>query len=341
MSHQSGIQFSISQGVDLAPYNSFGVHARAAHFCEVTNLNELKQALDYGDELSLAVLVIGGGSNMLLSKDYPGLVIRIGFTEVEWLSKSGLVRAAAGENWHEFVKRCMEHGFYGLENLALIPGTVGAAPIQNIGAYGVELEQFVVSVSVYDREQNSVRELTRADCQFSYRDSIFKTPAAQHLIVLGVTLQLNTNQPPNLNYAALKSEFSGAEISNQDVFDAVCRIRSSKLPDPNVLGNAGSFFKNPLVTELKAGQLQQLFPELPRFGAAEPGMVKIPAAWLLDQAGWRGKRRGGAGVHQQHALVIVNVDDATGEEIELLAGEMANSVLDRFGIALEWEVRRI
>lgn len=331
-------------GIDLAPYNSFGVHTSAAHYCEVTNLIELQEAFKYSSAANLAVLVIGGGSNILLSADYAGLVIRINFKSIEWLNNNGLVRVAAGENWHDFVESCMSHGFYGLENLALIPGTVGAAPIQNIGAYGVEFEQFVVSVSVFDEKQGKVLELSHADCEFGYRDSVFKYPDARHLIVLGVTLQLATEHLPNISYGALQAEFEGrdfAEITNQDVFDAVCRVRNSKLPDPKVLGNAGSFFKNPLVSASKVETLKQSFPDLPCFDAGEPGLVKIPAAWLLDQAGWRGKRRGGAGVHEQHALVIVNVDDASGEDIALLAQEMAVSVLGRFGIALQCEVRLV
>jgi UDP-N-acetylmuramate dehydrogenase len=338
------VYFDIHHDVDLAPYNSFGVHASAAHFCEVTNLDELKDALAFGAASNIPVLVLGGGSNILLSTDYLGLVIRINFKGIERLNTKGLVKVAAGENWHEFVESCMNHGFHGLENLALIPGTVGAAPIQNIGAYGVEFEQFVVSVSVYDKKLGKVLELNHRDCKFGYRDSLFKNADAQHLIVLGLTLQLAIRHSPNISYGALLAEFAGrdlAEITNRDVFDAVCRVRSSKLPDPKKLGNAGSFFKNPLVSAAKAETLKQEFPDIPCFDVCEMGLVKIPAAWLLDQAGWRGKRKGGAGVHEQHALVIVNAQDATGEDIVLLAQEMAGSVLKRFGIALESEVRLV
>jgi UDP-N-acetylmuramate dehydrogenase len=338
------VYFDIHHDVDLAPYNSFGVHASAAHFCEVTNLDELKDALAFGAASNIPVLVLGGGSNILLSTDYLGLVIRINFKGIERLNTKGLVKVAAGENWHEFVESCMNHGFHGLENLALIPGTVGAAPIQNIGAYGVEFEQFVVSVSVYDKKLGKVLELNHRDCKFGYRDSLFKNADAQHLIVLGLTLQLAIRHSPNISYGALLAEFAGrdlAEITNRNVFDAVCRVRSSKLPDPKKLGNAGSFFKNPLVSAAKAETLKQEFPDIPCFDVCEMGLVKIPAAWLLDQAGWRGKRKGGAGVHEQHALVIVNAQDATGEDIVLLAQEMAGSVLKRFGIALESEVRLV
>jgi UDP-N-acetylmuramate dehydrogenase len=338
------VHLDIHHGIDLAPYNSFGVHASAAHFCEVTNLDELKEALAFGAASKIPVLVIGGGSNILLSADYLGLVIRINIKGIEWLNRKGLVKVAAGENWHEFVESCTNHGFYGLENLALIPGTVGAAPIQNIGAYGVELEQFVASVSVYDEKQGKERELSHSDCKFGYRDSLFKNPDARHLIVLGLTLRLAIRHRPNISYGALLAEFAGrdfAEITNRNVFDAVCRVRSSKLPDPEKLGNAGSFFKNPLVSVAKVETLKKEFPDIPCFDASEPGLVKIPAAWLLDQAGWRGKRKGGAGVHEEHALVIVNAHNATGEDIVLLAQEMAGSVLKRFGIILDSEVRLI
>lgn len=332
----------IQQNIDLQPFNSFAVSAVAAHFCTVETLSDLKQALDYANDSNLPLLILGGGSNVLLSADYPGLVIKIEFKSIEWLNDDGLVRAAAGENWHEFVTACMGKGFYGLENLALIPGTVGAAPIQNIGAYGVELEQFVVSVSVYDRNEGRVMELSRADCEFAYRDSLFKYPDARHLIVLSVTLQLATSLTPNTDYAALAAELGDrASISNQDVFEAVCRIRASKLPDPSTLGNAGSFFKNPLISQQKFDQLQQEFSHVPSYDSGEPGLVKTSAAWLLDHAGWRGKRRGGAGVHEKHALVIVNADNASGDDVMLLAQEMASSVLGRFGIALECEVRII
>ncbi|MFK7864022.1 MAG: UDP-N-acetylmuramate dehydrogenase [Pseudohongiellaceae bacterium] len=332
----------ISQDINLADYNSFSLPCRAAHFCEVSCLAELKQALDYANELKLPALILGGGSNILFSAPYSGLIIRVVLKGVKWLSKPGLVHVAAGENWHEFVETTLREGFFGLENLALIPGTVGAAPIQNIGAYGVELEQFVVSVSVYDPVKNEARELLHDECEFAYRDSVFKYPEAAHLVVLGVTLQLSTESKPNLSYGALASKFASAgdkTVSSQAVFDAVCQIRRSKLPDPQVLGNAGSFFKNPLVSESKYQTLKQEFPELPSFDSGELGFVKIPAAWLLDQAGWRGKRRGGAGVHDKHALVLVNAGKASGEELVLLAQDMASSVLGRFGIGLECEVR--
>ena len=330
----------ISTEVDLAPYNTLGVHAIANYFCKVANLSELRQALGFAKEKNLPVKIIGGGSNILVSGDYPGVIVQLALLSIEWLNDEGLVRVGAGENWHEFVAHCLEKGAHGLENLALIPGTVGAAPIQNIGAYGVECEQFIVSVQVYDQQQQAVVEFTREECEFSYRDSIFKYEGARHFVVLAVTFQLHRDWKVNINYGALAEELSALDnVSHKDVFDAVCKIRRSKLPDPKFIGNAGSFFKNPLISLSKYQALKTEYPQIPGYEVAEPGLIKTSAAWLLDQAGWKGKRRGGAGVHSEHALVIVNADDASGDELLLLAQEMASSILTKYGIALETEVQ--
>ncbi len=330
----------ISTEVDLAPFNTFGVHAIANYFCKVANLSELRQALDFAKDKNLPVKIIGGGSNILITGDYPGIIVQLALLSIEWLNDEGLVRVGAGENWHEFVEHCLNKGAHGLENLALIPGTVGAAPIQNIGAYGVECEQFIVSVQVYDQQQQSVVEFTRDMCEFSYRDSVFKYAGARHFVVLAVTFALHSHWPVNISYGALAQELAGREnVSHRDVFDAVCKIRRAKLPDPQVIGNAGSFFKNPLISLEKFNAIKAQYPQIPGYPVAEPGLIKTSAAWLLDQAGWKGKRRGGAGVHSEHALVIVNADDASGDELLLLAQEMASSILTKYGIALETEVQ--
>lgn len=250
-----------------------------------------------------------------------------------------MIRAAAGENWHDTVIFCLQNSLYGIENLALIPGTVGAAPIQNIGAYGVELEQFFVELEAYDLKTGEIRHMSKADCQFGYRDSIFKQDPGQKLVVLSVTLQLALEPQPQLGYAGLKEALAGQEVTPQRVFDAVCAIRSSKLPDPKEIGNAGSFFKNPVVSRSKLSKLRDSYPDLPAWDTDDPELVKLPAAWLLDQKGWKGKQRGGAAVHQDHALVLVNRANATGEDIILLAQDMSSSVLHSFGIALQTEVR--
>lgn len=337
----------IQEHYDLTRHNSFGIQATAACFASVQNLNELHGALAYASRHGLPVQTLGGGSNVLFTGDYPGLVLHMGFRGIEHLSQEGLLRVAAGENWHEFVIYSLQNNLYGLENLALIPGTVGAAPIQNIGAYGVEVEQFVVMVEVFDRESGEVRQLSRADCEFSYRDSVFKNGNSPTMLVLSVTLQLRTTPAPDVRYQALTEALAAAnpgadhKITPQQVFDTVCAIRRSKLPDPAQLGNAGSFFKNPIVSRQKFEALRKESPTIPCFETDDAQLVKLPAAWLLDQLGWKGRQRGQAGVHKDHALVLVNLGQARGDEIMLLAQEMSSSVLARFGIALETEVRVI
>ena len=329
----------IKEQVDLTDFNSFGVHAIAAYFTEIQQPHDLNEAMAYASQHRLPTQILGGGSNILFLHDYPGLIVRLANRAVERLSAPGLLRVAAGENWHQLVINCMSEGLYGLENLALIPGTVGAAPIQNIGAYGVEIEQFIVEVEVFDTATGTVRRMHKADCEFSYRDSIFKH--SRNLIVLSVTLQLLTQQSPQIGYQALRDAFPSGEVTAQQVFDTVCRIRSSKLPDPAILGNAGSFFKNPIVSKDKYQSLKQQVQDLPCYPTAEDELVKIPAAWLLDRLGWKGRQRGQAAVHTKHALVLVNLGAASGEDIYLLAQEMSSSILSNFGLSLDPEVKII
>jgi len=335
----------IQEQIDLSPYNSFGIAAQAACFASVHDLNELHAALGYASRHGLPVQTLGGGSNVLFTGDYPGLVLHMDMHGIELLDEPGLVRAAAGENWHEFVSYCLKNNLYGLENLALIPGTVGAAPIQNIGAYGVELEQFVESVEVFDTRTGETATLSRAECEFSYRDSVFKHGNSPSLLVLSVTLRLHTTPKPNTTYQALGDALAAsgvaAEATPQQVFNTVCEIRRRKLPDPAQLGNAGSFFKNPIVSRQKYEALLKETPAMPCFKTEEPQLVKLPAAWLLDSLGWKGRTRGQAGVHRDHALVLVNLGAAEGDDVLLLAQEMSSSVLSRYGIALETEVRII
>lgn len=330
---------AIQEQVDLAPYNSFGVSQRAAYFVEIQNAADLRQAREFAAERRLSVLVLGQGSNTLFIHDYPGLILYMNNRGRERLPDPGMLRVAAGESWHETVTYCLQNSLYGIENLALIPGTVGAAPIQNIGAYGVELEQFFVELEAYDLKTGEVRHMSKADCQFGYRDSIFKQDAGQRLVVLSVTLQLALEPRLTLGYAGLEEALAGQEITPQRVFDAVCAIRSSKLPDPKKIGNAGSFFKNPIVSRSKLLSLRESYPDLPAWDTDDAELVKLPAAWLLDRKGWKGRQRGGAAVHEDHALVLVNSDNASGEDIILLAQEMSSSVLQGFGVALQTEVR--
>jgi UDP-N-acetylmuramate dehydrogenase len=329
----------IQTDVNLKPYNSFGISQSAAHFAEVENLGDLKQALSYGEEHFLSVHILGQGSNTLFIQDYPGLLIHMACLGIERFEDSGIVKAACGENWHQFVEYCLKNNLHGIENLALIPGTIGAAPIQNIGAYGVELEQLVLGVEVFNRETATVEVLSREQCEFSYRDSIFKSGAKNKYVVLSLALQLNASPVVHTDYAALKQQLTGVEEPGpRDVFEAVCSIRQTKLPDPSALGNAGSFFKNPLISQDKFSSLSSEYPDIPCFDSGEEGLLKVPAAWFIEKAGWKGRRKGDAGVHEQHALVLVNYGEASGEDILLLAQDISNSVLQSFGIALQPEV---
>lgn len=335
----------IRRQVDLAPHNSFAVSARAAWFAEVHDRAQLDEALAHAAGGEMPLLILGGGSNCLFLNDFPGLVLKLVNTGIDWLEAPGLVRAAAGENWHGFVTQCLNKGLHGLENLALIPGTVGAAPIQNIGAYGVELERFFVELEALDLQSGQWLTLDKAACDFAYRDSLFKRTPEPRWLIWTVTLRLAADWEPVTGYGALREALAADDpqhlSSHQQVFDAVCQIRQSKLPDPASLGNAGSFFKNPVVSADKAAALHADYPELPSWPGPEAGLVKLSAAWLLDQAGWKGARRGQAGVHAEHALVLVNHGGASGEDIYRLAQEMSVSVLEKFAIALQPEVRII
>ncbi len=334
----AALSSKIQQDFDLSQYNSFGVAARAAWFMAVENHADVQAGLAHASAQRLPVLVLGQGSNVLLLNDFPGLVLQVANRGIE---RSGnRLTIAAGENWHELVAHCLHTELHGLENLALIPGTVGAAPVQNIGAYGVELAEFFVELQAVNLLNGEIETLDKVACDFAYRDSVFKREPEQPRLILSVTLELREQWQPELSYGGLQQALSDQPLTPQTLFDTVCAIRRSKLPDPAKLGNAGSFFKNPVVSEGKFAALQAAYPELPGY-PDEEGLIKLPAAWLLEQAGWKGKRRGAAGVHEQHALVLVNHGGASGEDIFLLAQEMSASVLSQFGIALEPEVRFI
>ncbi len=330
----------IQKNINLKPYNTFGVSQRAAQFAEVQTVEDLEQALVFAEQQFLPVHILGEGSNTLFMQDYPGLIIHMACRGIEQDDGAAIVKAACGENWHRFVEYCLNKKLHGIENLALIPGTVGAAPVQNIGAYGVELEQVFHSLEAYNRETRRVEVLKREQCEFSYRDSIFKTDASKKFIVLSLSLELSSDPVVNKEYPALGKRLESIQDPQpRDVFEAVCSIRQSKLPDPSAIGNAGSFFKNPLISLDKLSSLSEEYPDIPSFGKAEEGLLKVPAAWFIEKAGWKGRRKGDAGVHEQHALVLVNYGEASGEDILLLAQEVSSSVLQTFGIALQPEVR--
>ncbi len=330
----------LTYDADLLPHNSFGVPARAACLAEIHASEDLEQAVDLADSRNLPLLLLGGGTNVLFADDFPGMVLLMRNRGVELDRESGLIRIAAGENWHDLVQTCLKNSLYGLENMALIPGSTGAAPVQNIGAYGVELESFFVELNLFDCESGNSRLMNREDCNFSYRDSILKQPRPRPQVVCSLTLQLQRDPAPNLSYPTLAKELEPiADPTPQDIFKAVCQIRRRRLPDPTKIGNAGSFFKNPVITHDKFEQLRSQFNSPPSFPAKEG--VKVPAGWLLEQCGFKGYTKGTAGVSDRHALALVNKGGATGKELHQLAKEMQERVLNEFNITLEPEVRII
>lgn len=338
-------ELTIKQDFDLSSFNTMGVSAKASFFVEVCTIGELREAIQFADEKRLKILVLGGGSNTIFIKDFTGLVLHISLLGKKFSSVEDgiLVKVAAGENWHDFVLKCVEMGIGGIENLSLIPGSVGAAPIQNIGAYGVELEDVFESLEAFMLDSKEIRTFSKSDCKFGYRDSIFKKELKGKAIITSVTFKLFRNGEVNTSYKALSDLLESKGLSKptiKDVSDAVIEIRQSKLPDPKEIGNTGSFFKNPVISVQQFDLLKSEFPELPSYPVTER-LVKIPAGWLIDKAGWKGKRIGDAGVHSKQALVLVNHGKATGEEIWNLAEEIRLSIKEKFNIILTPEVNVI
>lgn len=324
---------------DLDACNTLGLPARArvVRVRDHSILPALSQLVRQGER----VFVLGGGSNVLMSAQPQCLIAKVETRGVRLLATepdAWVIEAQAGESWHAFVASCLEQGWPGLENLALIPGTVGAAPVQNIGAYGVELAQRVHSVLAWNIETARHVELSPAECGFAYRDSLFKRSAPGRWLILAVRFRLPRTWQAHLAYPDLQRHplLQGLEVSAWQVFDAVCEIRRRKLPDPAILGNAGSFFKNPLISAQDAGTLSVRFPGLVSYPQAD-GRVKLAAGWLIDQAGWKGRHLGPVGMHAQQALVLVNHGGATAEDVRRLADAVRAEVLARFGVALEQE----
>ena len=330
---------NFQKDVSLLPYNTFGIDVKSKKFVSVRSTDELKAVLNQNQEKRL--LVLGGGSNLLLTKDFEGLTLRIenrGIEIVQEEQSSAKVKVAAGENWHDFVLWCLDNDLGGVENLALIPGNVGAAPIQNIGAYGVELREVFESCEAISIDTGKVKIFKKDECDFGYRNSIFKNTLKGKYIIFSV--QFNLNKPPhalNISYKGLSEKLEGKIINIQSIAQAVIEIRTSKLPDPKKIGNCGSFFKNPVITLIKFNDLKQQYPDIPHYPDQE-GKIKIPAAWLIDTLGYKGYRNHDAGVHPNQALVLVNHGNATGAEIKKLAQQIRNKVKEKFAINLEFEV---
>jgi UDP-N-acetylmuramate dehydrogenase (EC 1.1.1.158) len=327
--------------VSLTPHHTFGLPARAQAIVEahcVQDLQAIWQASDYHDSPKL---VVGEGSNLLFCQDFEGVVVlnRLKGITIDNHADHYLLHVGAGEPWHAFVAWSIDNAMPGLENLALIPGCVGAAPIQNIGAYGVEFAERCAYVDIYHPDTGDQRRLSCDECQFGYRDSIFKTSAMQEWVITQVGFRLDKAWKPVLKYGAL-AELDSQQATPKGIFDAVCAIRRAKLPDPSVCGNAGSFFKNPVISAEQAEVLKASSPDMPIYPASS-GQKKVAAGWLIDQCGLKGKRQGGARVHPQQALVITNVENAISDDVIRLAKHVVSHVYTRFGVRLEHEVRLI
>ena len=330
-----------TQPVDLKPFNTFGISTKASHFARFSTIQELQVQLNNRNNHEL--LILGGGSNVLFTKDFNGLVLRNeikGFEITSEDNTSVIVKSGAGEVWHEFVLKCIDKGFAGLENLSLIPGSVGASPMQNIGAYGVEIKDVFHSLDAFHIETAEIHSFDAEACEFGYRESVFKRKFKGQYIILSVSFKLSKNPSLNTSYGAIESELSKMNISNpsiRDVSNAVISIRSSKLPNPKEIGNAGSFFKNPVVDQSTVDEILKTYPEVPNY-PAETGKRKLAAGWLIEQAGWKGKTLDNYGVHKLQALVLVNYGGATGQQIYDLSTAIINDIQQKFGVTLEREV---
>lgn len=333
---------SIQYNFSLRHHNTFGVDAHAYAYVDVTSVEVLSRIRSDTTLSVLPRLVLGGGSNIVLTQDFPGLVMHMGMKGIAIVAENDeftFVRAAAGENWHAFVLWTLDHALGGLENLSLIPGSVGAAPIQNIGAYGVEAKDYIHALRAYDFDSGDIITLDSADCRFGYRDSIFKHDLQGRIIVLDVTFALPKNWQANVDYADLARNLEERGVSApsaRDISAAVIAIRTAKLPDPCVIGNAGSFFKNPIVSAQQRNALRDSFPGLVSYLQSE-SEYKLAAGWLIDQCGWKGRTLGAAGVYEKQALVLVNLGAATGSDIVHLANAIQQDVRSRFGVQLEPE----
>jgi len=337
----------MQENVSLKNYNTFGVDVSSRYFAEVNSVEKLIETVKFSKSQNLPVLFIGGGSNILFTKDFDGLAIQLnlkGITE-EIVNENGvLVTAKAGENWHQFVMYCLEKNYGGLENLSLIPGNVGTSPMQNIGAYGTEIKDVFESCKVLNLETLEIQIFNLEKCRFGYRDSIFKQEGKGKYVILEVTFKLTRQDHKiDVEYGAIKTELDHLGISNptiQDVSKAVINIRQSKLPDPKEIGNAGSFFKNPTIPIAQFEELKQKFENIPGYPNGE--FVKVPAGWLIEQCGWKGKQIGNVASHKLQALVIINATgNATGKEIFDFSTMIIDSVKEKYGIELEREVNII
>ncbi len=332
----------IRENVSLKNFNTFGIEAAARYFVEIAHEDELTELFLDPQWLQMPRLVLGGGSNVLFTKDFDGLVIRMNIRGIEHRiqHEEVFVEAGAGESWNELVNYCVSHDFAGMENLSLIPGSVGASPVQNIGAYGVELKDVFESCRAFEIATHQIKTFAKEACEFGYRESVFKSSFKDLFIITAVKFKLSLQHQVNTTYGAITTELQHRGIINptiSDVSKVVSHIRVSKLPDPATIGNAGSFFKNPIITLGQFEKLKKQFPEIVHYPAGD-NQVKLAAGWLIEQCGWKGKVAGQTGTWKNQALVLVNQGQATGAEIFALSSQIIDSVYNKFGVVLQREV---
>ncbi len=333
----------VQQNISLKNFNTFGIDVKAKSFVEIVSASELKEVLSFSQFKNADKLILGGGSNILLTKNYDGLTLIISIPGIKIIDENEskvLVEAGAGVIWNDLVMYCVGKNFGGIENLSLIPGTAGAAPMQNIGAYGQEVKEVFYSLNGIQIDDLKERTFYKEDCKFGYRDRIFKSELKEKFIITSVTLRLDKNPNVNLSYDSVKNEIDKMNLKNisiRDVSKVVCEIRKRKLPNPAEIGNAGSFFKNPVVDKEKFLEIQKDYPDVVGY-SLDNGSKKIAAGWLIEKCGWKGKRIGNTGAHSKQSLVLVNYGNATGSEILELAEKIKSSVWNKFEITLQNEV---
>jgi UDP-N-acetylmuramate dehydrogenase len=337
------VTMTIQENVSLKSYNTFGIDAIAKYFASFNSLTELEEILNSKLQTPNPKLILGGGSNILLTKNFDGIVLKNEVKGIEVIKEDDghvYVKAGAGENWHQFVLYCVENNYAGVENLSLIPGNVGASPMQNIGAYGVEIKDVFYELEAFHKRDGVVQKFSLRDCEFGYRESVFKNKYKGQFVITSVTYRLNKKLSFNTSYGAIEQELGKMgvkELSIQTISQAVINIRTSKLPDPKEVGNAGSFFKNPIISNEQYLELKENFPGIVAFPSGNHH-TKLAAGWLIEQCGWKGYRKGDAGCYPKQALVLVNYGKATGEEIFDLSEEIIESVKKTYGVILEREV---
>lgn len=333
-----------TQHTSLLPYNTFGIDVKADFFIEYDSIDDLQAALQSDTVRQNKILHVGGGSNLLFLADFKGVVLHSAIKSIEKVredANSVYLKVGSGVVWDDLVAYCVENGWGGVENLSLIPGEVGASAVQNIGAYGVEVQDVIVEVDAVEIQTTATRVFSNEECRYGYRNSIFKNELKGKYIITSVVFRLDKQPTYRLNYQHLEEEvLKNGEVNLQNIRRTIVAVRESKLPDPKVQGNAGSFFMNPVVSKDKFETLQKIYPNIPHYFVSE-AEEKIPAGWLIDQCGWKGKQIGNAGVHDKQALVLVNKGGATGAEIVHLAEQIQASVKERFGIELHAEVNYI